>query len=174
LSGFSRVNVLFLSDHTKTHQIKQKIHVKLQWLLILLSRVWFPSMADLNQVYFDFSTRDLFIRNSRVSVFFVKYFTQISVDEGKYHTRKYNFYTNECDINTHKIGFYTQSKISTHRVWFYTQGVLFTHTRVSLTRMRVNIIFTSVISTRSSVISTLRVLVLHAVWFVRHECDSTH
>jgi hypothetical protein len=52
--------------------------------------------------------------------------------------------TIECDFNTHKIGFYTQSKISTRRVWFFTQSMLSTHTIVSLTRMRgVNMTLTS-------------------------------
>jgi hypothetical protein len=77
--------------------------------------------------------------------------------------------TLECDFNTHKIEFYTQSTISTRRVCFL-------HTRVSLTRLRVNMTLSIVISTRSSEIP------LHAERnfytqcnFDRHECDSnTH
>jgi hypothetical protein len=44
-------------------------------------------------------------------------------------------------------------------VWFHT------HTRVILTRMCVNMTLTSVLTTRSSVISTLR------VWFLHAECN---
>jgi calcineurin-like phosphoesterase len=56
--------------------------------------------------------------------------------------------TLDCNFNTHKVDFYTQSTISTRRVWLYTQSMVSTHTRVILTRMRVNMTLTSVITTR--------------------------
>jgi hypothetical protein len=85
----------------------------------------------------------------------------------------------ECDFNTHKLDFYTQSTTTTRRVcfwyvwvwfltrkklisnmqsttftrrvWFYTHSVVFTFMRVNLTRMRVNSTLRSVITTHARV-----------------------
>jgi hypothetical protein len=57
-------------------------------------------------------------------------------------------------------------------LWFYTQSMLSTHTIVSLTHMRVNLILTSVMYTRTSMIPTHRIKFVHAeCYFNMHECD---
>jgi hypothetical protein len=103
------------------------------------------------------------------------------------YTCRLYFLHAECDFNTHKIGFYTQSKISKRRMWFYTQVVLSTYTRVSFKRMRVNMTLTSLIMTRlrvflyaeynfytQSVISThTRLVSTRRVRFSHAECDFT-
>jgi hypothetical protein len=71
--------------------------------------------------------------------------------------------SHECDFNTHECDFYTQSTISTRRLGFYTQIVVSTHTKVILECMRVKMTLTSVINTRTSVISSSRVYFQHAL-----------
>jgi hypothetical protein len=79
-----------------------------------------------------------------------------------------------CDFLYAECNFHTQCEFeyecdySTH-VWFqHAQECDFhTHASVILTRMRVNMALTSMITTRPSVIHTQRVQFLHAVWFLQ-------
>jgi hypothetical protein len=64
------LNFTFLSSHDSRLQFRPyKVYflvVKVVWLLILLSRIRFPSVADQNHFYLDFSTGVLSASASRV------------------------------------------------------------------------------------------------------------
>jgi hypothetical protein len=116
--------------------------------------VWFPHALWFwhARIWLQHTRRDY---NTHTSDFYT---------QGHLVTYECDFDTNKCDNHKHECDFYTQSTISTRRVWFHTQSVVSIHTRVILKRMRVNMTLTSVITIRSSVISTRRVYFPHALW----------